>query len=107
MPSTRPRWPSRRRSTIRSPRATCRRARRPCVVADIDRWCEALIARHTASLSRPEFLKAVRALSARYVEARGRLADRSPIDSAGKRAAFAAFYAPLHFVTMREVVRAL
>jgi SAM-dependent methyltransferase len=49
----------------------------------------------------------VRALSARYVESRGRLPDRSPIDSAGKRAAFAAFYAPLHSLTAREVVRAL
>jgi hypothetical protein len=76
-------------------------------VADIDPWCEALIARHTASLSTPEFLKAVRALSARYVESRGQLPDRSPLDSAGKRAAFAAFYAPLHFVTTREIVSAL
>jgi len=73
----------------------------------VDRWCDAVIARHTASLSRPEFLKAVRALSARYVEARGQLPDRSPLDSAGKRAAFAAFYAPLHFFTTRQVVRAL
>jgi hypothetical protein len=70
-------------------------------------WCDALIARHTESLSRPEFLKAVRALSARYVESRGQLPGRSPLDSAGKRSAFAAFYAPLHFLTVREVVRAL
>jgi hypothetical protein len=48
----------------------------------------------------------VRALSARYVERRAGLADRSPLDSAGKRAAFAAYYAPLHFLTTREVVRA-
>jgi hypothetical protein len=49
----------------------------------------------------------VRALSARYVERRADLGDRSPLDSPGKRAAFAAFYAPLHFITTREVVRAL
>jgi predicted nicotinamide N-methyase len=73
----------------------------------IDLWLDALVARHTASLTMPEFLKAVRALSARYVESRGRLPDRSPIDSAGKRAAFAAFYAPLHFLTAREIARAL
>jgi hypothetical protein len=72
-----------------------------------DAWLDALVARHTASLTRPEFLKAVRALSARYVESRGRLPDRSPIDSAGKRAAFAAFFAPLHFLTARQIARAL
>src|SRR5262249_30356920 len=33
--------------------------------------------------------------------------DRSPLDSAGKRAAFATFYAPLHFLTVRAIVRAL
>jgi hypothetical protein len=55
-------------------------------------------------MTRPEFLKAIRALSARYVERRGTLPDRSPLDSAGKRAAFAAFYAPLHFVTARQVL---
>jgi hypothetical protein len=60
-----------------------------------------------AAFTAPEFLKAVRALSARYVEDRARLARRAPLDSAGKRAAFAAFYAPLHFLTTREVVRAL
>ena len=73
----------------------------------VDAWIDALVARHTASLTMPEFLKAVRALSARYVESRGRLPDRSPIDSAGKRAAFAAFYAPIHFLTAREIARVL
>ncbi len=58
-------------------------------------------------MTRTEFLKAIRALSARYVERRGALLDRSPVDSAGKRAAFAGFYAPLHFLTTRAVVEAL
>jgi hypothetical protein len=58
-------------------------------------------------MTRPEFLKAVRALSARYVETRARLADRTPTDSPGKRAAFAGFYAPLHFLTARAVVNAV
>ena len=70
----------------------------------VDEWIAAVIERHTASLNRPEFLKAIRALSARYVERRSALADRSAIDSAGRRAAFAAFYAPLHFLTMRKIV---
>lgn len=70
-------------------------------------WLAALQTRHQAALTSHEFLKAVRALSARYVERRSELAGRSALDSAGKRAAFAAFYAPLHFFTAREVIRSL
>jgi hypothetical protein len=70
-------------------------------------WLADTEARHQRALTSPEFLKAVRALSARYVERRAALPSRSPLDSAGKRAAFAAFYAPLHFLTTREVVRAI
>lgn len=64
-------------------------------------WLSALEQRHLANLTRQEFTRAVRALSARYVERRNQLPDRSPLDSAGKRAAFALFYAPLHFLTTR------
>lgn len=70
-------------------------------------WLEGLVARHGAMMTRTEFLKAIRALSARYVERRSVLPDRTPLDSPGKRAAFAGFYAPLHFLTMRAIVRAL
>jgi len=62
-------------------------------------WLAALEQRHLANLTRQEFTRAVRARSARYVERRNQLPDRSPLDSAGKRAAFALFYAPLHFLT--------
>jgi hypothetical protein len=67
-------------------------------------WLEALERRHLANLTRQEFTRAVRALSARYVERRRQLPDRSPLDSAGKRAAFALFYAPLHFVTAKAAL---
>jgi hypothetical protein len=73
----------------------------------IDAWIQALERRHRAGFTSAEFLKAVRALSARYVERRSVLRARDPLDSAGKRAAFAAFYAPLHFVTVRLIVRSL
>jgi len=73
----------------------------------VNGWLAALEARHRTNLTRPEFLKAVRALSARYVEQRHALPGRSPIDSDGKRAAFAAFYAPIHLVTAHEIVRAI
>ena len=67
-------------------------------------WLAALEHRHLANLTRQEFTRAVRALSARYVERRQQLPDRSPLDSAGKRAAFALFYAPLHFVTTQAAL---
>lgn len=70
-------------------------------------WLIALERRHRAALTPSEFLKAVRALSARYVEKRAALPRRSALDSSGKRAAFAAFYAPLHFLTTREILRAI
>jgi hypothetical protein len=70
-------------------------------------WLSAVIDRHTRGLTRPEFLKAVRALSARYVERRASLPGRPPVDSAGKRAAFAGFFAPLHFLTAGAVVEAV
>lgn len=67
----------------------------------------ALEQRHLANLTRPEFTKAVRALSMRYVERRGQLPTRSPLDSAGKRAAFGLFYAPLHMLTVEAAVAAV
>lgn len=70
-------------------------------------WLTALHARHVAPYRPQEFTRALRALSARYVERRSELAERSALDSAGKRSAFAAFYAPLHYLTVREIVRAL
>ncbi len=75
--------------------------------ADAERFIAALLDRHAAPLRRSEFLKAIRALSARYVERRSTLAERSPLDSAGKRAAFAAYYAALHYLTVRHLIRAL
>lgn len=69
-----------------------------------DEWVTALLDRHAGRMARPEFLKAIRALSARYVERRHDLPGRSVLDTSGKRAAFAAFYAPLHFLTVREIV---
>jgi Methyltransferase small domain len=75
------------------------------MTADVDAWMSALLERHVQPLGKPAFLKAVRALSARYVERRDQLANRSPIDSAGKRAAFAGFFAPMHFMTTHAIVQ--
>jgi hypothetical protein len=70
-------------------------------------WLEALERRHLADLRPPEVARALRALSSCYVERRARLARGGALESAGKRAAFALFYAPLHFLVVRGIVRAL
>src|SRR5215210_1390656 len=63
--------------------------------------------RHLANLTLAETARALRALSSCYVERRSKLAAGGALDTAGKRAAFALFYGPLHFLVTREVVRAL
>jgi SAM-dependent methyltransferase len=72
-----------------------------------DRWLRALEARHLADLTFPEVSRALRALSSTYVERRHRLARGAALAGAGKRAAFALFYGPLHYLLVREVVRLL
>ena len=73
----------------------------------LDQWLTSLEARHLADLRVPEVTRALRALSSAYVERRHKVARGGTLDSAGKRAAFALFYAPLHFLTTRLVVEAL
>jgi protein-L-isoaspartate O-methyltransferase len=72
-----------------------------------DEWLAALEQRHLADLRIPEVTRALRALSSAYVERRHTVARGGPLDSAGKRAAFALFYAPLHFLTAAHVIRTL
>jgi precorrin-6B methylase 2 len=72
-----------------------------------DRWLTALEQRHFSSLTFQEVSRALRALSATYVERRDRLREGAALSGAGKRAAFAAFYGPLHYLLVREVVRAI
>jgi Methyltransferase domain len=66
-----------------------------------------LEARHLADLRVPEVTRALRALSSAYVQRRQALARGAALDSHGKRAAFALFYAPLHFMVVRHIVLAL
>ena len=70
-------------------------------------WLEGLEARHLSDLRFSELTRALRALSARYVERRGRLLERGAFDTAGKRAAYALYYSPLHFITVTLIVKAL
>lgn len=63
--------------------------------------------RHLADLRFSEVSRALRALSSTYVERRGRLGEGGALSGAGKRAAFALFYGPLHYLLVREIVHAL
>jgi hypothetical protein len=73
----------------------------------VERWLAALDRRHLAHLTPSEAARALRALSSCYVERRSRLPEGGALNSAGKRAAFALFYAPAHFLVTREILRAL
>jgi hypothetical protein len=73
----------------------------------VEGWLMALDERHLAELTPREVGRALRALSSCYVERRARLATGAALDSAGKRAAFALFYAPLHFLVVRHIVESL
>ncbi len=68
-------------------------------------WYTALEKRHLADLTFQEVRRAVQALSSAYIERRKAGGVRTALKSAGKRAAFALFYGPLHFLLVREVVR--
>jgi SAM-dependent methyltransferase len=71
------------------------------------RWIAALEAKHFASLTFPEVSRALRALSSTYVERRQKLAEGAALSGAGKRAAFALFYGPLHHLLLTHIVENL
>ena len=70
-------------------------------------WLASLERRHLADLTTSEVARALRALSSCYVERRSKLEDGGALAGRGKRAAFALFYGPLHFLTTALIVRAL
>jgi Methyltransferase domain len=75
--------------------------------ARVANWLEAAEARYLSDLTFSELTRALRALSVRYVERRDTLAAGEALATAGKRAAFALFYGPLHLLTVQAIVRAL
>jgi protein-L-isoaspartate O-methyltransferase len=72
-----------------------------------DAWLTQLEARHLADLRVAEVTRALRALSSAYVQRRHKVTAGATLDTAGKRAAFALFYAPLHFLATLCVIDAL
>jgi SAM-dependent methyltransferase len=67
------------------------------------RWIAALEAKHFAELTFREVSRALRALSSTYVERRQKIAQGAALSGAGKRAAFALFYGPLHHLLVRHI----
>lgn len=72
-----------------------------------DRWIADAEARHLRDMTPTEVGRALRALSSTYVERRARLSDRGAFDTAGKRAAYALYYAPRRYQTLTHVLAAL
>jgi hypothetical protein len=68
-------------------------------------WLAAAEARYLADLTRREVGRALRALSSCYVERPGKLSTGHALEGRGKRAAFALYYGPLHFLTVRAIAR--
>jgi hypothetical protein len=75
------------------------------ISARLASWHTLAEARYLADLRPAEVARALRALSSAYVERRH--AVPNGLDGAGKRAAFALYYAPLHFAATSFVVEAL
>jgi SAM-dependent methyltransferase len=73
-----------------------------------DKFLEALEQRHLADLRFSDVTRALRALSSAYVERRETaLAGGAALDGAGKRAAFALYYGPIHFLLVQHIMREL
>lgn len=70
-------------------------------------WVAALEERHLSTLTPTEVGRALRALSSCYVERRSRLSEGAALATDGKRAAFALFYGPAHFLVTRAIIQAL
>lgn len=78
----------------------------PSEIPGLAQWLTALEARHLADLRFSEVTRALRALSTAYLERRPDVTSRA-LDGAGKRAAFAMFYAPLHLMLVHAIIRSL
>lgn len=70
-------------------------------------WLEALAERHQADLTTREIGRALRALSSCYVERRAKLSEGEALATKGKRAAFALFHGPVHFILIRSILRSI
>ena len=71
-----------------------------------DAYLTQLEERHLADLRFSDVTRALRALSSAYVERReSALPAHKALEGAGKRAAFAMYYGPLHFLLVQHIVK--
>ncbi|MCA8936757.1 MAG: methyltransferase domain-containing protein [Planctomycetes bacterium] len=71
-----------------------------------DNWIEKLFERWHRELTHQEVVRALKALTRDYVQRRTRLRGKA-LEGRGKQAAFAMYYAPRHFVIVREALKSL
>lgn len=80
----------------------------PVTHPTIQNFLKDLEERHLADLRFSDVTRALRALSSAYVERRETaLADHKALDGAGKRAAFALYYGPLHFLLVQHIIASI
>lgn len=70
-------------------------------------WYDKLTQRHLESLTFQEVRRAVQAVSKIYVQNRHKLSQGAVLNGAGKRAAFALFYGPIHLLFIKQLIEAL
>jgi SAM-dependent methyltransferase len=71
-----------------------------------ENWIQKLFERWMGELTHQEVARALKALTRDYVQRRTRLRGKA-LEGRGKQAAFALYYAPRHFIVVREVLSAL
>lgn len=69
-------------------------------------WIDKLFERWLSELTRQEVARALKVLTRDYVQRRTRLRGKA-LEGRGKQAAFALYYAPRHFVIVREALKSL
>ena len=72
--------------------------------ARFDGWQQDALERLSAALTFPEIRKGAQAISSLYLERRATRGFERALTGAGKRAAFACYYAPLHFLAAHHAL---
>ena len=72
----------------------------------VQHWIDRLFARHERELTFREISRGLAALTQDYVQKRQRL-QKDAFEGRGKRAAFACYYGPVHFLLLQRVFAAL
>jgi hypothetical protein len=77
------------------------------IPAEFEAWVESSFQRALGELSWSEIARSLAALTQDYVQRRSRLGARAALAGRGKRAAFALYYAPRHYLVVHGVLQQL